>query len=268
MKLLTGKAAPIDDGSLQEAVVNSRHVATAFLTDAGRDPNYPSIHHDMRPCLEHLIREPPASNDLSDMKSMFKILRTAGANIRYQCDGKSLLILALDMPHATVIVPVLLNAFMCTYINDDFNQYRRDGFVYSPRSYLVHTQQSSDHPTKSVFFKILRTFEYIDLYYRERGPQPDDYTDRTAPKGVLVKENKRRRQLEKEQAEDIAHRRKMEFEDQERERRLRHAFEAHEAQARIRQGRGFKQMMLTQQDLPPRGCSCKVKSRHKLNSLP
>lgn len=192
MKLLIGKAAPIDDGSLQEAVVNSRHAATTCLLNARHDPNYPSIHHDMRPSLEHLIREPPVSNN-SDMRLMLNILLKAGANIRYQCDGRSLLILALEVPHATAIVPILLSAFMDTYINDDFNQYREDGFVYSPTSYLVHAQQSSNPLTKMALLKVLRTFGCKDLYYHERGPQPDDYTDRTAPKDVVDQEKKRRR---------------------------------------------------------------------------
>jgi ankyrin repeat protein len=239
MRLLI-KSAPTDDGSLQEAVGNLQHAAVRLLLEAGHDPNYASASHDMRACLEHLVRQQPVSNDGSALKSMFKVLLNAGANGRFHFDGKSLLIIALDMAHATMVVPALLSAFMGAVVNEDFNLHRSDGLVYSPASYIIHQKQLSDPAFGRALLKVLRSYGCEDVYYSESGPQPRDYTSRTAPRGVVDREEIRRFREEQIQAEDEERQRKIAIEDQERHRRLRVeqedenkrrrlAFEAHEA---------------------------------------
>jgi hypothetical protein len=220
MKLLI-KSAPTDDGSLQEAVGNLQHAAARLLLDAGHDPNYASVFHDMRACLEHLVRQEPISNDGSALKSMFKLLLNAGANGRYHFDGKSLLIIALDMAHAMLVVPALLSAFMGSVVNEEFNQHRSQGFVYSPASYVIHQKQLSDPALGRALLKVLRSYGCEDIYYNESGPQPGDYTSRTAPRNIVHREEIRRRRVDQIQAEDEERQRKLAIEDQDRQRKLR-----------------------------------------------
>jgi hypothetical protein len=84
------------------------------------------------------------------MKKMFKLLIEAGANGRYVRDGKSLLILALEMLNARLVLPALLSAFMGSLVNEDFNLYRWVDSSSGPchisstiNSYLI--PQSSQH---------------------------------------------------------------------------------------------------------------------------
>jgi hypothetical protein len=97
------------------------------------------------------------------MKRMLKLLIEVGANGRYVRDGKSLLILALDMLNARLVLPVQLSAFMGILVNEDFNLYRKGGFVFSPIPYLIHNQQLSGPSIKPTLTQVLRSYGSNDV---------------------------------------------------------------------------------------------------------
>lgn len=220
MTLLIDAGAPKNDGSLHEAAGNCKPKAAKLLVEAGHDPNYPSRIHNMRPPMEHLLRQEAITHPPAAFQEMFELLVQAGARGDYVCDGKSLLIMALDIPNSNMITPALLSAFMGDKVNMDFNLYRNGGFVFSPTSYLIKYQQHIVPSLKRQLLQALYSYSCRDIWYSENGPQPDEYTRNSAPRHIVEKEDARRRRIEQIAQEDEERERRIALETEERERLL------------------------------------------------
>jgi hypothetical protein len=91
----------------------------SFLLDSQHDPNYPSPAHGLQGVLEVVIRRHSLNEDPGELKFVLELLHKSGASPEYQADGKSLLIIALDMQNAEKTVFPLLNAFMRPLVNGE-----------------------------------------------------------------------------------------------------------------------------------------------------
>ena len=220
MTILIDADAPKNDGSLHEAVGNCKPKAAKVLIEAGHDPNYPCRIHNMRPPTEHLLRQEAISHHPVAIQEMFELLFLAGARGDYVRNGKSLLIMALDIPNSNMVTPALLSAFMGDKVNMDFNLYRDGGFVFSPTSYLMKYQQHIVPSLKNQLLQALYSYSCKDIWYSETGPQPSEYTRNTAPRHIVEKEDARRRRLEQIAQETEDRQRRIALETEERARIL------------------------------------------------
>lgn len=195
--MLVQAKADTDDGSLHEAARLGDHDTVSFLLNSRHDPNHPSPLHDLQSVLEVAIRCHQLVSHPEKLKSIIKLLYNKGANSRYQADGKSLLIIALDVEHADKTISPLLDAFMRSMINEEFNLYCEQGLVYSPISYVKMNKQKSPDAQRETLMKILSASGCKEVYYHEKGPQPEGYIG--APKYLVRREQERQDDTRREE---------------------------------------------------------------------
>lgn len=222
--------APRNDYSLHEAVLCYRTDVVQYLIGAGHDPNLTSSLHDMWSPIELLIRQEPPKDHISELIELFKSLADAGANVTYQYQGKSPLFTALDMPHAIDVTIALMSAFMGRHINESFNLFRSNGFVYSAIAYVEENKQPRDPAKRTSLLRLLASYNCKDIFYHETGPQPPGY--RGAPQFLIEKENAYRSRSEQiaQEEEDSERRRRQQTEDHRHMLRLQQ--ESHEESIR------------------------------------
>lgn len=246
MQLLKQAGAPSNDGSLHDAVYNCKTKAATMLLENDHDPNFPGLLYSSQPPLALLVMH-SETRPQWELETLFGLLFSYGANGRYQNNGKSLLLTALDMPNAFHVTPPLLSAFMSAIVNEECNMYHHNKLRYSPMSYLVHNKQLSPFSQKQALLQILSTYNCKEIFYHEEGPQPEGFTAATAPAELIVKEQQRRERLkqiaEAEEMHQLELRRRQETAAAKEEEETRR----HEATLRRAREQSAEQQRLSQQ---------------------
>ncbi|PGH28113.1 hypothetical protein AJ80_00002 [Polytolypa hystricis UAMH7299] len=218
MRYLIDSGATINDGSLHEAARELHPQAAQLLLDYGHDPNFPSMSHDGRCALAELClyaSEPVGAT--AKIRQTISVLVAGNADLTIHSPEKPLLIQALDNPTScTSITKALLASGMWRLINEEFNHYTYDGFVFSPTMYVAKGLAKSPKEHAPEVLHILKANSCKDVFYKLEGPQPPDIVG--APPHIISEEKRRktREQRIREQEEEHQHslRREREVADQ------------------------------------------------------
>ena len=200
MRMLIDSGAPRNDGSVHEAARRCKHSAVRLLLDADHNPNEPSrLHGERGPLAELTTQLKESRMDSEVISHTMSILVAGGAEQRLQVGGKSLLLLAIDSPRAVEKTKAMLKAFMGPLVNDEFNQYKHSGLIYSPLSYLQKDLQKSHASQKVPLIHVLETYGCKSVFYRLKGDQPHDYVG--APPAIQMQEERRQERQRRIQQE-------------------------------------------------------------------
>ncbi|KAI9728381.1 MAG: hypothetical protein M1828_003781 [Chrysothrix sp. TS-e1954] len=210
MNALVEAGSSTKDGSLHETARTCNHSAIKLLLEAGHDPNLPSPLHQRRSALVELITQQRDGRiELAKISSTIDLLISGGAEKTLRVDGKSLLLIALDSTCATNMTTALLDSFMHSLINENFNLYHHSNYIYSPLFYLKKGLQKSAPSLKTELIRIIEAYGgcACPVYYRtDDGAQPADYTG--APHSVVSREESRKarvqHQLEEQEDHEIS----------------------------------------------------------------
>ncbi|KAI0128156.1 ankyrin [Hypoxylon sp. NC0597] len=206
MSNLLAAGASKNDGSLHNAARELNLPAMQVLVEYRHDPDFPSPLHGGRSALGELCLHAADSGEMTarrekTMEKAINFLLQSDSDITLQSDGKSVLLLALESADPVTTTKVLLRADMWRYINKPFNYYTDGKFTYSPTMYVQRVLPDSDH--KPQLLALLKANRGIDVYYANRGPQPDDAVG--MPTNIELEEQERKARLARRQKEDEDH---------------------------------------------------------------
>ncbi|EGE04420.1 hypothetical protein TEQG_03622 [Trichophyton equinum CBS 127.97] len=205
MHCLIDAGAMIDDGSLHEASRELQSSAVQLLLDHGHNPNFPSMLHDGRCALAELCfkAESPGTS-LVKTRQTIDVLISGKADLAIQSQGKPLIYHAIDNPASCIsTTTALLASKMWRLINNDFNHYTYDGYVYSPSTYVSRCLAQSPSEYAPELLRILKANGCKDVFYKCEGPQPPDMVG--APAEVIAEEKRRKNRLQRMQEQEEDH---------------------------------------------------------------
>lgn len=256
--LLTAKALS-NDGSLHEAARMVNADAITLLLENGHDPNFPCPRFQGRPPLFELCFEAPAHllrtqmttpQKITAAKKAIECLIRGGALTKDrlpQAGNRSILMHALDSVNPTMMTKAFLECGQFKYINRDFNLFMDGEYTYSATKYVEKGKCRGDNSQAQSLITMLKVFNAQDRYWKIDGPQPPDMINppehiaraeqarQDAARRKREEEEERRREIDKEQRELAAARKKLAMEQEaenaklERERRAFELRQAHDA---------------------------------------
>ncbi|KAM0325876.1 hypothetical protein ACHAQA_007179 [Verticillium albo-atrum] len=196
MSNLLAAGASRNDGSLQNAARELNLPAVQVLVEYGHDPDFPSHLHDGRSALGEMCLHSAASGEMTaarekKIEKVMNFLIDKGSDITVKSSGKSLLHLALESSDAVAMTKLLLKIGMWKQVNQKFNFYTDGHYTYSPTMYVTKVLPASD--VNEQVLRLLRANRCEDIFYANRGPQPDDAIG--LPDDVALQERERRARL-------------------------------------------------------------------------
>ncbi|KAM5464507.1 hypothetical protein MauCBS54593_007022 [Microsporum audouinii] len=205
MRCLIDAGAMVDDGSLHEASRELQSSAVQLLLDHGHNPNFPSMLHDGRCALAELcLRAESPGTSLVKTRQTIDGLIAGKADLTIHSQGKPLIYHALDNPTSCIsTTTALLASKMWRLINNDFNHYTCDGYVYSPSTYVARSLAQSPSEYGPELLRILKANGCKDVFYKCDGPQPPDMVG--APPEVIAEEKRRKNRLQRMQEQEEDH---------------------------------------------------------------
>ncbi|KAM0276941.1 hypothetical protein ACHAQH_006226 [Verticillium albo-atrum] len=206
MSNLLAAGASRNDGSLQNAARELNLAAVQVLVEYGHDPDFPSHLHDGRSALGELCLHGAASGDMTTVREkqiekVMNFLIDKGSDISVKCSGKSLLHLALESSDPVAMTKLLLKVGMWKLVNKKFNLYTDGERTYSPTMYVAKVMPKSD--VNDQLLRLLRANRCEDVFFANRGPQPDDAIG--LPDDVALQERERRARLSRIASEQQDH---------------------------------------------------------------
>ncbi|KAM7213007.1 Serine/threonine-protein phosphatase [Rhypophila decipiens] len=183
-----------NDGSLHNAARELNLPAMRVLIEFGHDPDFPSPLHGGRSalaelCLNATTHETPLSaTQEKQMEKAITLLIESGSDLTIQCDGKSVLLLALDSADPIPTTKALLKAGTWKHVNKPYNQFNDGTYTYSPTEYVRRVMPQSDQ--QSQLLTLLKANRVTDVYYANDGPQPEGAVN--LPEELLRAERERR----------------------------------------------------------------------------
>ncbi|KAI1410258.1 ankyrin [Hypoxylon sp. FL1857] len=206
MSNLLAAGASKNDGSLHNAARELNLPAMQVLVEYRHDPDFPSPLHGGRSALGELCLHAADSGEMTarrekTMEKAINFLLQSDSDITLQSDGKSVLLLALESADPVTTTKILLRADMWRYINKPFNYYTDGKFTYSPTMYVQRVLPDSEH--KPQLLALLKANRGTDVYYANKGPQPDDAVG--MPANIELEEQERKARLARLQKEDEDH---------------------------------------------------------------
>ncbi|RXG48836.1 hypothetical protein VDGE_07992 [Verticillium dahliae] len=196
MSNLLAAGASRNDGSLQNAARELNLAAVQVLVEYGHDPDFPSHLHDGRSALGEMCLHGAMPGEMTaahekQIERVMNFLLDKGSDISVKCSGKSLLHLALESSDPVAMTRLLLKVGMWKLINKKFNLYRDGVYTYSPTMYVAKVLPKAD--VNEQLLRLLRANRCEDVFFANRGPQPDDATG--LPDDVALQERERRARL-------------------------------------------------------------------------
>ena len=166
--------AGCNDGSLPEAVRALSPKCVEVLIRYGHDPICRNAGYDFRSPMEDILLTADPSVETMRIIETIRLLVHGGLDIRGQCQGKSWLLRAIDSPCATIATTAVLEAFMASHVNAEFNSYRTsNGMVASPLSYVLLDLHAGRGTNRDELVRILERFGARPrLYVDNEKPQP------------------------------------------------------------------------------------------------
>lgn len=236
MEALLAAKALSNDGSLHDAARMINVEAIKLLLDNGHDPNFPCLRFEGRFPLFELCFQAPiyltktqwtTQQKETLAKKAIETLIKGGALTKDrlpQADNRSVLIHALDSANPHMMAKAFLECGQFKYINRDFNLFMDGEYTYSPTMYVEKGKCRSNNSQSQSLVKLLHDFKAEDRYWKIRGAQPPDMIN--PPEHIRLAEKEReeaerrkrqeeeeiRRQIDKEQRELAAARRKLALE--------------------------------------------------------
>ncbi|KAK2873717.1 hypothetical protein FQN49_002134 [Arthroderma sp. PD_2] len=205
MRSLIDAGAIVDDGSLHEASRELQSAAVQLLLDHGHNPNFPSMLHDGRCALAELcLRTESPGTSLVKIRQTIDGLVGGKADLTIHSQGKPLIYHALDNPTSCIsTTTALLASRMWRLINNDFNHYTCDGYVYSPATYVTRGLAQSPSEYAAELLHILKANGCKDVFYKCEGHQPPDMVG--APPEVIAEEKRRKNRIQRMQEQEEDH---------------------------------------------------------------
>jgi ankyrin repeat protein len=199
-----------NDGSLHNAARELNLDALKVLFEYGHELDFPSPLHNGRSALGELCLNAATSEELTaarekKMEKTIAYIIGEGTDLSIQCEGKSVLLLALESRDPVTTTRALLKVGMWKYINKSFNYYNDSKYTYSPTQYASRLLPESD--AQDQLLALLRANRAIDVYYANDGPQPEDAVN--IPAELLRGELERKARLERIVTESEDHARKL-----------------------------------------------------------
>ncbi|KAM0510506.1 hypothetical protein ACHAPB_000188 [Verticillium nonalfalfae] len=196
MSNLLAAGASRNDGSLQNAARELNLAAVQVLVEYGHDPDFPSHLHDGRSALGEICLHGAISGEMTaarekQIEKVMNFLLDKGSDISVKCSGKSLLHLALESSDPVAMTRLLLKVGMWKLVNKKFNLYRDGVYTYSPTMYVAKILPKVD--VNEQLLRLLRANRCEDVFFANRGPQPDDAIG--LPDDVALQERERRARL-------------------------------------------------------------------------
>ncbi|KAH9908293.1 ankyrin repeat-containing protein [Xylariomycetidae sp. FL2044] len=198
MSNILAAGASKNDGSLHNAARELNLQAMQVLVEYRHDPDFPSPLHGGRSALGELCLHAADSGEITGprekaMEKAINFLLQSDTDIMLHCEGKSVLLLALESADPLATAKILLRADMWKYINKSFNQYNDGKYTYSPTMYVQRVLPDSDH--KPQILTLLRANRGTDVFYANSGPQPEDAIG--MPASIHLEEQERKTRLER-----------------------------------------------------------------------
>ncbi|KAL1837973.1 hypothetical protein VTJ49DRAFT_3162 [Mycothermus thermophilus] len=184
-----------NDGSLHNAARDLNVRAMQVLVQHGHDPDFPSTLHGGRSALGELCLNAAHVGPISptrekQMEKAMAFLIQTGSDLTIQCDGKSILLLALHSADPYTTTKALLKVGLWKHVNQSYNQFTDGTYTYSPTQYVARILPCQDEAIREQLLSLLKANRAIDVYYANDGPQPPDAVN--LPPELLRAERERR----------------------------------------------------------------------------
>ncbi|KAL2267029.1 hypothetical protein VTJ83DRAFT_4306 [Remersonia thermophila] len=198
-----------NDGSLHNAARDLNVRAMQVLIQHGYDPDFPSTLHGGRSALGELCLNAAGAEPISparekQMEKAMSFLIQAGSDLTIQCDGKSILLLALHSADPYTTTKALLKAGLWKHVNQSYHQFTDGKHTYSPTQYVARVLSCEDGSARERLLSLLKANRAIDVYYANDGPQPADAVN--LPPELLRAERERRAREEYKARDEEEHR--------------------------------------------------------------
>lgn len=189
--------APVDDGSLHEAVRRKHPEVVKALIRSGHNPDYTSTRHQGRTALGELCLLGDATERKNELEAVLTALVKAKVDPFKRWQGKTMLFLVLD----NIIDPVgmldkLIERVFNQVINDERNLVIDGDYSYSPTMYIKKKVFQAPESLGEALLELLVQHSAVDRYFaKERLEQPDDKCG--MPDQIEKYERKKQDRLEK-----------------------------------------------------------------------
>jgi hypothetical protein len=203
---LLNAGAETDDGSLHDAARELNLSTVQVLVRAGHTPDFPSPLHGGRTALGELCLHATSFGPLTPaqekaMERVIRFLLQSGSDPTLPVDNKTPVILALEADDPVTSVRILLKAGLWKQVNDKVHHYTDGQYTYSPTMYVWRLLPETPHTQALV--SLLRANRAVDVFYANKGPQPEDAVG--LPKKLEVEEQERLRRAARLASEDEDH---------------------------------------------------------------
>ncbi|KAK4660939.1 hypothetical protein QC762_123420 [Podospora pseudocomata] len=185
-----------NDGSVHNAARELNLQALKVLVDFGHDVDFPSTLHGGRSALGELCLNAAsggsltASQEKQMQKCMSYLIREAGSDLTIQCEGKTVLLLALESLDPIATTSALLKTGVWKYINEPYNQFTDGTYTYSPSQYVQRVLPNIK--TKAQLLELLKANRCKDVFYGNDPVQPQPEGAMNLPPELLRAERERR----------------------------------------------------------------------------
>ncbi|KAK0665679.1 hypothetical protein QBC41DRAFT_10614 [Cercophora samala] len=185
-----------NDGSVHNAARELNLQALKVLVEFGHDVDFPSTLHGGRSALGELCLNAAsggsltASQEKQMQKCMSYLIREAGSDLAIQCDGKTVLLLALESLDPIATTSALLKTGVWKYINEPYNQFTDGTYTYSPSQYVQRVLPNTK--TKAQLLELLKANRCKDVFYGNDPAQPQPEGAMNLPPELLRAERERR----------------------------------------------------------------------------
>jgi len=184
----------INDGSLHNAARELDIAAMEALIKHGHEPDFPSPLHGGRSALGELCLNAGSTGEMNrerikKMEQAIRFLIDHGSDPTIQCEGKTVLHLALHSANPVQTTTALLRAIWHD-INKPCYLYSDGEYTYSPTQYVARVMPPS--PLNQDLIKVLRMSRCKDVYYANDPtvPQPEGAVN--LPEELLRAERERK----------------------------------------------------------------------------
>ncbi|KAK4173124.1 hypothetical protein QBC36DRAFT_62003 [Triangularia setosa] len=200
-----------NDGSVHNAARELNLQALKVLVEFGHDVDFPSTLHGGRSALGELCLNAAsggsltASQEKQMQKCMSYLIREAGSDLTIQCEGKSVLLLALESLDPIATTGALLKTGFWKYVNEPYNQFADGIYTYSPSQYVQRVLPNTK--TKPQLLELLKANRCKDVFYSNDPAQPQPEDAMNLPPELLRAERERRAletRIQKEKQEHTA----------------------------------------------------------------
>ncbi|KAK0712198.1 hypothetical protein B0T21DRAFT_297726 [Apiosordaria backusii] len=200
-----------NDGSVHNAARELNLQALKVLVEFGHDVDFPSTLHGGRSALGELCLNAASGGSLSAsqekqmQKCMSYLIREAGSDLTIQCEGKSVLLLALESLDPIATTGALLKTGVWKYVNEPYNQFTDGTCTYSPSQYVQRVLPNTK--TKPQLLELLKANRCKDVFYGNDPAQPQPEGALNLPPELLRAERERRAmetRIQKEREEHTA----------------------------------------------------------------